>query len=173
MVNPLTAIVIDVIKEKYITEHAFYTEKLNMNATVWAQWKQGEIVLNYDLMKVISTLFTDYEWMLVQKVVRNCETMPHLMLDPVKEYRFLKYEIAKNWMQHQRVKLEWHHTELNDALSSRLSNTVILKIALDYHIWGYSDVLELRLPSVIRQQIQTDQVKLLEWVDKQIQEKPI
>ena len=45
---------------------------------------------------------------------------------------------------------------------------MILQVIADYHIWGYSDVLELRLPGIIRQQIEGDEIKLLEWFDDQL-----
>lgn len=168
--NPaLIAIVVNAIQEKYVTEKAFYSEKLGITPQSWDRWKKGEQGLKYDNVKILSTLFTDYEWMLVQKVVRNAELMPDVVENPVKEYRFLKYQIARQWMQHGLVRLEWHHTDHNEADSSRKSNHMILKVIAEYHIWGYNDVLELRLPGVIRQQIQTDQHKLLDWVNTQLE----
>lgn len=72
--NPaLIQIVVSVIKEKYVSEKAFYSEKLGISPQSWDRWKKGEQGLKYENIKILSTLFTDYEWMLVQKVVRNAE----------------------------------------------------------------------------------------------------
>ena len=41
----------------------------------------------------------------------------------------------------------------------------ILQLIADYNFWGYNDIIEIRLPGVIRQQIETDEIKLLQWFD--------
>ncbi|WP_124058531.1 hypothetical protein [Vaginisenegalia massiliensis] len=164
--NPaLIAIVLNAIREKYVSEKAFYADKLGISPQSWDRWKKGEQGLKYDNIKILSTLFTDYEWMLVQKVIRNAEIMPDIMEDPVKEYMYLKYQIAKTWVHHGLVKLDWHHSETNTKDSPRKSNMTILQLKTDYNFWGYNDIIELRLPGVIRQQVEGDQIKLLQWFD--------
>lgn len=37
----------------------------------------------------------------------------------------------------------------------------------DYNFWGYNDIIEIRLPGVLRQQIAYDEVKLLQWFDEE------
>ncbi|MBD3949919.1 hypothetical protein I4Q36_07625 [Tuanshanicoccus lijuaniae] len=167
MSSALIPIVVYAIREKYVSEKAFYSEQLGISPQSWDRWKKGEQGLKYDNMKIISTLFTDYEWMLVQKVVRNAEIVPEIMADPVKEYLFLKYEIAKKWLRHGLVRLEWRHTDMNEVASNRKSNMTILQLIADYNFWGYNDVVELRLPGVIRQQIETGEIKLLTWFDQE------
>lgn len=162
----LVAIVVHVIREKFESEKAFYAEKLGISSQSWDRWKKGEQGLKYENMQVLSTLFTDYEWMLVQKVVRNAEILPDVMSDPVTEYLHLKYEIAKTWMNHGLVKLEWHHSE-GSKNSNGATNTTLLHLIADYGFWGYNDIIEIRLPGVLRQQIETSQVKLLQWFDDQ------
>lgn len=161
----LIAIVVYAIKEKYVSEKAFYSEQLGISPQSWDRWKKGEQGLKYENIKILSTLFTDYEWMLVQKVVRNAEIMPDVMSNPVREYLSLKFEIARTWVEHGLVRLEWHKSNANELNSSRKSNMTILQLIADYNFWGYNDIIELRLPGVIRQQIQTDEVKLLAWFD--------
>ncbi|SDI59021.1 hypothetical protein [Dolosicoccus paucivorans] len=166
--NPaLIEIVLHAVKEKYVSEKAFYTTQLGISAQSWDRWKKGEQGLRYDNIQILATLFTDYEWMLVQKVVRNCELFPEVIKDPVKEYTFLKFQIAKTWMQHNMARIEWHQTEANEVDSPRKSNATILQLVADYHLWGYNDIIELRLPGIIRQQIESNEVCLLEWVDNQ------
>ena len=71
MNQALISIVLNAVKEKYVTEKAFYTDKLGISAQSWDRFKKGEQGLKYENVKILSTLFTDYEWMLVQKLVRN------------------------------------------------------------------------------------------------------
>lgn len=168
MNQALISIVLNAVKEKYVTEKAFYTDKLGISAQSWDRFKKGEQGLKYKNVKILSTLFTDYEWMLVQKVVRNAERLSDVMANPVKEYQYLKYQIARRWIHQGMARMEWHHSEPNEESSSRKSNMMILQVIADYHIWGYSDVLELRLPGIIRQQIEGDEIKLLEWFDDQL-----
>lgn len=165
--NPaLVQIVVYVIKEKYQTEKAFYTEKLEISPQSWDRWKKGEQGLKFENMQILATLFTDYEWMLVQKVVRNADMMPDVMADPISEYLYLKYQIARTWVDHGLVTLEWHKSE--NHIEKR--NTTILQLVADYNFWGYNDIIEIRLPGVIRQQIERDEVKLLQWFDNQVEE---
>ena len=90
MNQALISIVLNAVKEKYVTEKAFYTDKLGISAQSWDRFKKGEQGLKYENVKILSTLFTDYEWMLVQKVVRNAERLSDVMANPVKEYQYLK-----------------------------------------------------------------------------------
>ena len=168
MNQALIALVVNAIQEKYVSEKSFYSDKLGISPQSWDRWKKGEQGLKYENVKVLSTLFTDYEWMLVQKVVRNAEMMAEVMAEPVKEFMFLKYQIAKHWVHHGMARLEWHHSEANDKDSTRKSNMMILHLIADYNLWGYSDIIELRLPGVIRQQVEADEVKLLQWFDHQL-----
>lgn len=159
----LIQIVVYAIKEKFQTEKAFYSEKLGISPQSWDRWKKGEQGLKFENFQILSTLFTDYEWMLVQKVVRNADIIPEVAANPVGEYLYLKYQIAKTWVNHGLVRLEWHQSET----PNHEQNTMILQLVADYQLWGYSDVIEIRLPGVLRQQIESDQVKLLEWFNDQ------
>ena len=161
----LIAIVVHAIQEKYVSEKAFYSEQLGISPQSWDRWKKGEQGLRYENIQILSTLFTDYEWMLVQKVVRNAEIMPDVINEPVKEYLYLKYQIAKTWVHHGMVRLEWHQSDGNEETSNRKSNMTILQLIADYNFWGYNDIIEIRSPGVIRQQIETDEIKLLQWFD--------
>lgn len=165
--NPaLVQIVVYVIKEKYQTEKAFYSEKLGISPQSWDRWKKGEQGLKFENMQIIATLFTDYEWMLVQKVVRNADIISDVLADPISEYLYLKYQIARTWVNHGLVNLEWHKSE--SQIEKR--NITILQLVADYNFWGYNDIIEIRLPGVLRQQIETDEVKLLQWFDDQVEE---
>lgn len=161
----LVEIVVHAIKEKYLTEKAFYNDQLGISPQSWDRWKKGEQGLKYENMQIISTLFTDYEWMLVQKIVRQAQLSPDFIHNPVAEYIYLKQQIAKTWLQHDLARIEWKHSQENELGSVRKSNMVILRLVADYQIWGYSDIIEMRLPGVIQNQIGHDQRKLLQWVN--------
>lgn len=158
----LAEIVVRTINEKYVSEKAFYSDQLGISAQSWDRWKKGLQGLKYENIQIISTLFTDYEWMLIQKVVRNADIMPG-MIEPVSEYAYLKYQIGKTWMNNGNARVEWAQTNENEENSLRKSNMVILKLIADYHFWGYNDIIEFRLPGVIQQQIGHDEVRLLQW----------
>lgn len=162
MNKALIDIVLKAINEKYVSEKAFYQEKLGISPQSWDRWKKGDQGLKYGNMQILATLFTDYEWMLVQKVVRNSEIMPGI-IEPVSEYAYLKYQIGKTWMNNGNARVEWAQTDENDQDSMRKSNMVILRLIADYNFWGYNDVIEFRLPGVIQQQIGHDEIRLLQW----------
>lgn len=164
MNSALVAIVVYTIKEKYPSERAFYYDKMKISPQSWDRWKKGEHGLKYENIKVLSSLFTDYEWMLVQKVARNAEMVSDIMNNPVKEYLFLKYQIAQSWVRHGLAKIEWHQLDSNKMKS----NMTVLHLIADYHVWGYNDIIELRLPSVIHHQIKSDQIKLLAYFDEEL-----
>lgn len=165
MNQALVDIVVNAIKEKYVSEKAFYQGQLGISGQSWDRWKKGEHGLRYENLQIVATLFTDYEWMLVQKVVRNSEIMSNVIKYPVNEYMFMKYQIAKQWINSGIARVEWQKTNENEEDSQRKSNYMVLKVIIDYNLWGYNDIIELRLPGVIQQQIGHDEVKLLQWVD--------
>lgn len=165
MASALVEIVVHAVKEKYKSEKAFYQDELGISAQSWDRWKKGEQGLKYENIQIISTLFTDYEWMLVQKVTRNFEMMSGLTNSAVNEYNYIKFQIARTWINNGIARIEWKQTDTNALTSGRRSNYVVLRLIVDYNLWGYSDVLEVRLPGVIQQEIGHDQVKLLQWVD--------
>ena len=161
----LVEIVLQAVHERYVSEKVFYSEKLGISAQSWDRWKKGDQGLKYENMQILATMFTDYEWMLVQKVVRNADIMADVMARPVNEFMFLKYQIAKTWVNHGLARVEWSQSGENEEGSQRKSNMVTLRLVVDYNFWGYNDIIELRLPSVIRHQIGHDEIKLLQWMD--------
>lgn len=170
MNTALIEIVLAVVKEKYTSERVFYQEQLGFTEEEWSCFKRGEQQLHYPQFKIISALFTDYEWMLVQKMMRMSEVGLEKGQSAVVQYMNLKYQIARQWLQHGLATLEWHQMEGNDKSNAHRSNMMLLQVIADYGVWGYSDVLELRLPGVMRQQVEGDQRKLLEWFDDQMEQ---
>lgn len=161
----LVELVVHAVKEKYVSEKAFYSDQLGISPQSWDRWKKGDQGLKYENIQIIATLFTDYEWMLAQKVVRQADLMTDVIKEPVAEFIYLKHQIAKTWLSHDLARIEWSRSQENALGSLRKSNMVVLRLVADYHIWGYSDIIEMRLPGLIQQQIGHDQRKLLAWVE--------
>lgn len=167
MSQTIVELVVAAIKSKYVSEKAFYSDQLGITPQSWDRWKKGEQGLKYENMQIIATLFTDYEWMLVQKVAQRREILPEISGSAVAEFNYLKYQIAKTWIKHGLARMEWQKNPANEPGSNRRSNTVVLRLMTDFNIWGYSDIIEMRLPGVIQQQIGHDAHKLLDWVSGQ------
>ena len=170
--NPaLIAIVVHAIKEKYVSEKAFYSEQLGISPQSWDRWKKGEQGLKYENIMILSTLFTDYEWMLVQKVIRNATFFPEVEANPVDEYLGIKFHVAKKWVNSGSAELSFQQENENESNEQHhRKNSTILKIDMNYGFWSYKDRIGLSLPGIIQQQIETEKQDLLEWFKENIEE---
>jgi len=112
-------IVVNAIRERYLSEKAFYTQELGISGQSWTRWKNGERGLKSENMQKISMLFTDYEWMLAHKIARNAEVLPEVASDPVAEYLRLKEDASKLIVQEfeDRLKQIITHKDLNRKIS--------------------------------------------------------
>lgn len=171
MQNALVDIVLRAIKEQYINEKAFYVNQLGIAPQSWDRWKKGEQGLKADNMQKIAKLFTDYEWMLVQKVCRNASFFPEVEANPVGEFLNIKFHVAKKWFNSGSADVEFLQENENDLEDyHRKSNSAILRIEISYDFWSYKDRIELRLPGIIQQQIQSEKYTLLEWFNEKVEE---
>lgn len=167
MNQALVSIVLHAIKEQYVSEKAFYSSQLGISSQSWDRWKKGEHGLKPDNMQIVAKLFSDYEWMLVQKVARNADILPEVADEPVREYQFLKYQIAKKWLTSGLASMKWLSIEESQAEQPvRKASVTTLRLEANYDFWSYKDIINLRLPSVIRQQIETKKVDLLAWMSE-------
>lgn len=163
MNEALVTIVLNAVKERYVSEKAFYTHKLQITGQSWDRWKKGQQGLKYENMRILSTLFTDYEWMLVQKVVRNADILTEVENDPLSEYRDLKIAVAKKWLATGQCKVVWYTSDTdNDVIRDGIST---LRLELPFDFWSYKDVIELHLPGVTRQYIEAHHRNLLEYFE--------
>lgn len=171
MQEALIQIVLHTIKEKYMSEKAFYSTQLDITPQNWDRWKNGELNLRPNNMQAIINLFTDYEWMLVQKVIRNATFFPEVEANPIGEYAAIKFHVAKKWVNSGNAELEFQteNEEESDEQHRKLTGTV-LRIEMNYDFWSYKDRIELRLPGVIQQQIETEKQDLLEWFKENMEE---
>ena len=82
-------IIVDAIIEQYQTEENFYSA-YQIQAADWQAWKEGQFGLDNEVMQKIKNLFTDYEWMLTQKILRQTILFPEKRNLAVSEYKRLK-----------------------------------------------------------------------------------
>lgn len=69
-------LIISVLLEQFETEKNFLDDYLLISEEQWQGWKTGEKNLPSEAMQKIKNLFTDYEWMLTQKILRQTIIFP-------------------------------------------------------------------------------------------------
>lgn len=160
------AIILDVINEKYYSEEVFCQNQLAIDEQEWHEWKAGKYSLTAEQTQKIKNLFTDYEWMLFQKVLRQTVIYPEKRSQAVSEYRQMKLQIAKKWVDSKVAEIEL----LDDSLENQEFQALLIAVGIDYHRWGFDDILTFRIPARLQKQLANDQVKLIAWFDEQMQE---
>ncbi|MBM6614383.1 hypothetical protein JTF06_05715 [Desemzia sp. RIT804] len=169
MNEALVEIVLRAVKEQYVTEKAFYSSQLGISPQSWDRWKKGHQGLKADNMSKIAQLFTDYEWMLVQKVCRNAILISEVAENPVAEYMNMKYHVAKKWLNSGLATIEIRNNqeEAKEPIH-RKTNQTIVRIEIGYDFWSYKDRIEMHLPGIVQQQIETEKQDLLEWFNQNV-----
>jgi hypothetical protein len=163
-------IVVNAVRERYVSEKAFYTEELGISGQSWTRWKNGERGLKAENLQKIARLFTDYEWMLANKVARNADVLPEVASDPVAEYLRLKVAIASRWIRQENVRVDWKTAAVSKGKFKE--NVTILRVATTYGHWSYQDIIEIRVVGITHKQIGTKKQALLEWMhDEKAQQK--
>ena len=163
-------IVVNAVRERYVSEKAFYTEELGISGQSWTRWKNGERGLKAENLQKIARLFTDYEWMLANKVARNADVLPEVASDPVAEYLRLKVAIASRWIRQENVRVDWKTAAVSKGKFKE--NVAILRVATTYGHWSYQDIIEIRVVGITHKQIGTKKQELLEWMkDEKAQQK--
>lgn len=160
-------IIIDAIIEHYETEARFYKEYLQITKEDWSAWKQGQQNLSNEVMQKIKNLFTDYEWMLTQKILRQTILFPEKRNIAVSEYKRLKTIIAKKWLQTGVGLAELVPTKGNEDDPSE-QGYIDLKVTAAYGEWGFDDIVTFRLPATVQPQLEGSKVELLDWVNENL-----
>jgi hypothetical protein len=158
-------IIVDAIIERFETEKYFYEEYLRLTAAQWGAWKAGEQGLSGEAMQKIKSLFTDYEWMLTQKVLRQTILFPEKRNLAVLEYKRLKTLIAKQWLQTGAGVAEIVPQKEEGQNNQRYIN---LKVTIVYGEWGFDDIVTFHLPAVVQAQLESSKVELLDWVNENL-----
>lgn len=170
MHEALVEIVMRALKEQYVTEKAFYSTQLGISPQSWDRWKKGQQGLKTENMAKLARLFTDYEWMLVQKVCRNALIISDVAENPVGEYMNMKYHVAKKWLKTgmAEIDIKQYEDEAENSMQRKLNQTIV-SIELSYDFWSYKDRIELHLPGVVQRQIETEKQDLLEWFNQNVE----
>lgn len=158
-------IIIDAIIEQYESEEHFYTEYLEIQETSWENWKKGRTNLGSEEMQKVKNLFTDYEWMLTQKILRQTILFPEKRNIAVSEYKRLKTTIAKKWLQTGVGLAELIPTK---SFNEDEHDFIDLKVTVSYGEWGFDDIVTFRLPSTLQPQLEGSKVELLDWVNENL-----
>ncbi len=173
MHQAIVNIILDQIKDQFMSETICVTYFLDVPMNDWDDWKKGLRPLPTEKMQKLKGLFSDYEWMLVQKIARQATLFPEKRNYVVSEYKRLKSIIAKEWIKTGMTKVELitQQSAPQGGVSAYPHKQVVnLRIYISYGEWGYDDILEFCMPAVIQQQINDSQVDLLEWVDENLVE---
>src|SRR5699024_11119789 len=91
-------LILSAIQEKFGSETEFYKNQLGISEETWESWKKGTSVLEPEVNQKIKNLFTDYEWMLLQKVLRQTIIYPEKRTIAVSEFRKMKIKISQKWL---------------------------------------------------------------------------
>ncbi|GCF95432.1 hypothetical protein NRIC_33230 [Enterococcus florum] len=158
------------ILEQFHSEEEFCTNYLGVELADWQAWKSGANNLSPELNQKIKNLFSDYEWMLSQKVIRQAFLFPEKRQTAVAEYREMKTVVAQKWIESGMGKVELiPYKNKNDEENHEYLD---LRVTMDYAQWGYDDILSFRLPAHVQTQIEGSQTQtaLLDWVSENLTE---
>ncbi|MBO0466784.1 hypothetical protein JZO73_04465 [Enterococcus plantarum] len=159
-------ILIDAIIEQFETEEHFYIDYLQITEENWTNWKKGRINLTSEEMQKIKNLFSDYEWMLTQKILRQTILFPEKRNIAVSEYKRLKTIIAKKWLQSGAGVAELIPSKANR--DEKEQAFIDLKVTVSYDEWGFDDIVTFRLPATLQGQLKESKVELLDWVNENL-----
>lgn len=166
MHHALVKILEDCILSQFVSEALFCETYLALSEEEWQQWKATGTGLKPETMTKIKLLFTDYEWMVVNKLIRQTEIFPEKRQIIVEEYRRVKALIAKTWLNHGA---EVEAVQQTRAYDQRLNKkTVLLRVVQRYGEWGYDDTLQFYLPAIIQESIEASSYGLLAWIDQNL-----
>lgn len=163
MHKALVAIILSEIKLRFKDETYFYKEYLQITKEEWEGFKRGQHPLSQITMQKVKSLFSDYEWMLVNKVAEQAMFFPEKRHYVVQEFRRLKTMIAKSW-----IKMPLCATELITQSATEQEEVMNLRVLLHYGEWGYDDILNFYMPAQFSKKIEGTNKGLLEWVNKDL-----
>ncbi|WP_390408139.1 hypothetical protein [Lacticaseibacillus jixiensis] len=110
-------------------------------------------------------LFTDYEWMLAQKLAVLEQTDPTQGGLP-ERYMLAKTVIAKAWLRSPSLT-----TSYVKAPQGNGRVAVHLQLRQDYGVHGLVDILDFVVPTTVAKQLQTKQLDLLTWADEHLDDR--
>ncbi|WP_416353278.1 hypothetical protein ACNAN0_10845 [Agrilactobacillus fermenti] len=154
-----SAIVQDVVLQKYGDTSVFSTQVLLEAPNFFDQWLAGKVELSKIQGHHLRQLFTDYEWMLCQKAIFQSQSIPELNGRSAYVYANAKKQIAKQWLAAENCESAFTKEQVQGRA------VIHLRISLNYDLWGFEDVLDFIVPETVRSEIETKQLDLLTWVN--------
>ncbi|MFD1483637.1 hypothetical protein ACFQ5J_00035 [Lacticaseibacillus baoqingensis] len=109
-------------------------------------------------------LFSDYEWMLAQKLAVLQSTAPAAGT-LAQRYQLAKTVIAKAWLRSPSLTTSYVKEPRS---TGRVS--VHLQLRQDYGVHGLVDILDFVVPTQVAKQLQTKQLDLLTWADAHLED---
>lgn len=171
MHQAMVNIILDRIRDQFISEESFCKNVLELPVESWKDWKKGLAQLSNDKMQKIKNLFSDYEWMLIQKIISQTIMFPEKRNYASAEYKRLKTVIANTWIKSGLANVELitqQRFSNQELLKTPQKHVVVLRVVMNYGEWGYDDILEFFMPGIVQQQIEDSKVDLLEWLDENL-----
>ena len=166
MHNIFILIVIDFILEHYNSEKEFCEKYLKIDFKKWNMWKNSFIVLNNKILEKINNLFTDYEHMILKKVIKKILMLPERRNFAVYEYKRLKTIIAKKWLKSGIGNIKLIVYKKNNIFKKKkYSNYFDLIVKVSYNEWGFDDIIKFRIYSNVLPKIEFSKLELLNWVN--------
>lgn len=169
MENVLQQIITDEINKRYVTEKAFYEGKLNITQQSWNRWKRGDRGFSGDNTLILKSLFSDYEWMLVQKIVAELDQEGHdIEVDEpgtiYAHYLDIKKDIAQEWVKNG-AEIDLVEENSNDENKNALGIKVTVKLHYDLEIEQEDDIITFH-SNKIKGKIKDKKKKRKKWFKK-------
>jgi len=155
----LIDLVVNRVIEEYFDEVEFFQRQLNLKKEEWEEWKLGKRTISEFANQQIIFLFSDYEWMLVQKVIRLTKMIPEKEHQAVLEYRKMSAAVAKKWLNFDLATIQIVEKVYNKR---ELEKQIQVKVIMDYGVWGYSDILSFTFPAVARNKVTSSKRELIQ-----------
>lgn len=136
MKNALQTIVVEEVKRHYRTEKDFYENVLGITQQSWNRWKKGERGLKAENMDTVKlSLFTDYEWMIVNKLSSQMSVYPNnFKKGPFEQYLDTKKGIAKAWAEKASININ-AAMNADDPNDGRVMPGTRVTVKMDYGHW--------------------------------------
>lgn len=179
MENVLQNIITSEVNKNFVTEKAFYENFLNITQQSWNRWKRGERGFSNENMNYLKTLYSDYEWMIVLKVVDILEADDFDAEDfgyeietededdyPYQLYLQIKQDIAKEWIKNG-ADIDIIGEEYEETDESRKNPGSKVTIGMDYDLPIDQDKDELSFHlTKIKGKVKDKKKKRKKWFSK-------
>jgi hypothetical protein len=159
MEQSLVALVVSRVVERFQKEEEFYEKQLGLTVDEWTSWKRGDFSLPEIAIGQIAFLFTDYEWMLVNKVIAQSRMIPEKELSAVADYHRMAVVIAKKWLSTDIAQVELIEKVQTDDKQEKM---IEVRVMVNFDAWGYEDILTFYFPAVDRNKVAGSKVELIQ-----------